>query len=188
MPNCDFYAVGADFEAVLGFVFADASFRVYESYSPYGHELAEFRAIDEVARRYPLGRCDVNSPSVLLQLAPILAGGEVKAERIELLLEGRESFRYTASGWGLIQLYLGGVSPTGIVLSHSNHNSEARARAWEPTDRGKMGSVAAWNWQEVTRASSRLNRHIRKTALAKVGSRPVLPQAAALLASGTVVA
>ena len=58
--------------------------------------------------------------------------------------------------------------------SHANHNSEKRASAWA-TSVDRLGDPAAWDWPAVTSASSKLNRAIRRMAVGKIRSHPVLP-------------
>jgi hypothetical protein len=186
MPNCDFYAVGPDLELVLDFIFARSGCRVFELYSPYDTDLVEFHSFAEVAQRYPVGQCKGACSSVLLQLLPESAG-EVVVRRINLRPEscGGATFRFEASGWGLIQLDLGGVSPMGVVHSHTGHNSAKRARAWEPTYADVLGPASGWTWSKVESTSRRINAFIRKSAVQKQGSRPVLPAAAVALATIT---
>jgi hypothetical protein len=186
MPNIDFYAAGADFHAVLTYVFKQSKCRVFESYSPPGEEITEFKSIDDLSARYPIGICRGSGPSVLLQLVPPGASHQFSIRRISMqpeLCDGR-TFRYALEGWGLIHLHLGGIGPQGLVNSHSNHNTEARARKWLETHR-ELGPIEIWNWRETTVVSSALNRFIRtKLATCKLGSRPVLPDAAAAFAEG----
>jgi hypothetical protein len=186
MPNIDFYAAGADFFPVLSYVFKQSACRVFESYSPAGEEIAEFKSIDDLSARYPMGICRGSGPSVLLQLIPPSASVQFSIRRISLqpeLCEGH-TFRYAVEGWGLINLHLGGIGPQGLVNSHSNHNTEARARKWLETHR-ELGPIELCNWREITTISSALNRFIRiKLATYKLGSRPVLPEAAAAFATG----
>jgi hypothetical protein len=186
MPNCDFYAADADFEAVLEFVFAECECQVFESYSPLDQDLVELGNPAEIARRYPLGKCAGTAPSVLLSLVPPSGRTLVTKRRIDLKpgsVPGA-THRYVLEGWGTISLQLGGVGPKGLVHSHSNHNSEARARAWSSTARD-WKPVEKWDWAEVARISSRLNGHIRRRlAVSKIDSRPVLPAASKLLGNG----
>ena len=186
MPNIDFYAAGEDFTAVLTYIFERSGCRVFESYSAFGAELAEFKSIAEISSRYEIGECRGAAHSVLLQLVSPSASNEFAIRRIALdpnRCEGH-TFRHAIEGWGLIQLYLGGTGPNGLVASHSNHNSEARAMKWADTHQS-LGSPQRWNWQEISAVSTAFNRHIRtKLALYKLGSRAVLPAAGALLASG----
>jgi len=186
VPNCDFYAAEQDILDVLRCVFELGDFRAFESYSNPGEDLVEFKNADEIARHFPLGRCQGTSQSALLQLYPVSAGGTLQRRRIDLKTRSPgagAAFRFSLDGWGLIQLQLGGVSDGGLFVSHTNHNSEARALKWEDTY-GDLGPAREWNWTEVIRASRRLNSKIRKLAVRKIGSRPVLPAADALLRSG----
>jgi hypothetical protein len=189
MPNLDFYAVDQDFDEVLGFVFATSACRVFEAYSPPDTELAEFHSVEEIRARYPLGTCRGRVHSAHLMLWPIKASTAVFVGRIDLKPGscGGATHRYRVEGWGLIQLALGGRGPEGIVVSHTNHNSAARATAWESSPYAdRLGPVSAWDWAEVTRASRQLNNHVRRRlAVDKVGSRSVLPCAAEALAAGT---
>lgn len=182
MPNCDFLATGSDFELVLSHVFAAERFLVYEHYSPYDQEVVQFRSVEEVRDRYPtMGQCIGSGPSVMLQLL-VPGTGSVLFERISLDSRrcGGVTFRYRASGWGLIQLQLGGIGPKGLVESHTNHNSAKRAAVWEATCGDKLGPAASWDWPQIESASRSFNRYISKIALRKDGSRPVLPEAAKL--------
>jgi hypothetical protein len=186
MPNIDFYAAKADFHPVLDYVFSKSGCRVFESYSPPGQPIAEFASIEMLEARYPIGICKGSAPSVLLQLVPPNSFGFCRIRRIDLKpgVYGDHTFRYSFEGWGLIQLYLGGIAPHGAVESHSNHFTEAGAKSWEQTDRRERGPVGAWDWRKVTATSSALNRFVRKLAHYKLGSRPVLPGAAAAFETG----
>lgn len=177
MPNCDFYAAGSDFGDVLEYVFTRSECQVFETYSPIGDELAEFTSVGQIAARYPVGTTRHTAPSVLLSLVAPGARRLVTKRRIDL---ESGSMRYTLEGWGIIHLHLGGVGPKGLVHSHTNHNSEKRARAWAPAA-PHLAPVEAWNWKEVAGISNRFNAHIRRLAVSKIGSRPVLPAASKVL-------
>jgi len=190
VPNLDFYAVGADFDEVLNYVFKVSACRVFESDSPPGEEIAEFNSIAEISTRYPIGICRGSGASVLLQLVPPSATAHFSIRRVALLPDVNQghTFRYAVAGWGLIQLYLGGEGPHGLVASHTNHNTESRARRWQDLHR-ELGSVENWNWREIDRVSSRFNRFIRtKLAVSKNGSRPVLPNASEAISKGAQLA
>jgi hypothetical protein len=178
VPNCDFLATKSDIEAVLGYVFASCEFTVYEAYSEPEAELRTFGNAAELAKLYPLGLCQGTAPSVLLHLVAKNSGA-VTVERfaLEPIKCNGKTYRYRSSGWGLIQLHLGGIGPKGLVPSHTNHNSQARALKWAPTY-PELPSPSTWNWQAVQAASSKLNRFIRKQAVSKEGNRLVLPEAA----------
>ncbi|CAM3297007.1 hypothetical protein KIPE111705_00440 [Kibdelosporangium persicum] len=175
MPNLDFYATGEDWSAVLEAVFELGSFRVFEAYSAPDHELREFHAATEI----PEGRAGRH-----LQLLVIGAGPDPVAKRIDVLpgTLGDATFRYCCEGWGLVQLQHGVPDGTReLRWSHTNHNTEKRARAWSGT-LSRLGDPAEWDWRAITSASGRLNRAVRRMAVSKIGSHPVLPHAARFIA------
>lgn len=187
MPNCDFYAARGDFEPILRFVFERMDCRVFETYSPFDHELREFSCLEELADNADskLGNCSNNKPSFFLMLWPIKASDQVRIRRIELDPVARlGKHRHTVEGWGLISLQLGGLAEAKLHPSHTTHNSENRAKKWADSYENTMGDPSAWNWEVVTRTSAKLNRHIRSLAIAKIGSRPVLPEAKEALDAG----
>ena len=181
MPNCDFYAVGGDFRDVLEFVFLQQGWTLVELASLPDHPLRRFDTADAVLEAY-----DLTTSSAFLQLyTPALGGGIVErpiAFRPGAM--GDAKGRIDSAGWGLIQLYLEGERHGRVGLSHTNHNSEARARSWENVYGHELGPVGAWDWGEVIRTSRRLNHHIRRIAASKEGSRLILPEAWARVAGG----
>jgi len=171
MPNLYFYAIDKDFLVVLDYVFEKSGCRVFESYSKFDEEILEFEKPEDIIRNRKSGQ------STYLQLVVPSASKLVEIRRIPLDESTGHRFRYSIDGWGLIQLYLGNQTLAGITNSHTNHNSEARARHWEPTR--DMDSVSRWDWKEIVSVSSALNRFIRKQAVASAFRRPYchLPRA-----------
>ena len=177
MPNCDFYALRADAIQVMQFVFEETNCQVYESYSALDEELRQFKSVNEVFEVYD--RCKPR-PEIILQLYSNDMGGRLNIRRFQLDSKrvGPNVWRSTTEGWGLIQLYLRGSDDTGIHVSHTNHNTEKRAVAWEPACLDQLGPTATWNWKTVTAISNKINRHIRtRLAVSKAGSRVLLPHA-----------
>ena len=185
MPNCDFYAVGDDFGAVLDFIFDQPGWILVESSSHPDMPLRRFSSNAAV-----LGAVDPNSHETLLQLySPAMGGGIVEqAVRFRPGAVLGKSGRMTAQGWGLIQLHLRSPREGQIRPSNTGHNSERRAHAWEATNLARLGSVSQWDWREVERISGRLNRYIRRIAVAKSASRAILPAAAEAVAGGATLA
>jgi len=181
MPNCDFYATGEDFRGILEFVFAQPGWTLVELASVPDQPLRRFYSADAFMDAH-----DVARDGALLQLYSPDMGGSIIERRIDFTpgAVGDAKGRTDSTGWGLIQLYLSGERDGRIGLSHTNHNSEARARQWEPISGDELGPVNAWDWTEVARISRRLNRHIRGLAVDKSGSRVILSNAAAGVARG----
>jgi hypothetical protein len=187
MPNCDFYATPEDHEPLLDWLFAEATCHVYELASDFEQPLKRFESSREVLsqfeRRHPHGSV---WHRVDLQLYVLGAGPPFSARRVTLnpAARGRATFRYAAEGWGLVQFYLQAPREQRLENSHTNHNSVKRAEAWARiTD--VEPSPQAWDFAAITAFSSRLNRQIRKRAVAKIGSRAVLPGALELWKAAT---
>jgi hypothetical protein len=179
MPNCDFYGVAPDLIEVLDFVFAQPGWQLVELASRHDQPLRTFLTTGEVLDGFP-AFSSLSTP-LHFQLYSKTMGGRVGQRRIDFnpgAVPGA-SFRYDSQGWGLIQLYFGRLRDGRLSSCHTNHNSEKRARAWTPTysDEPEMGSVEAWDWKEVTRISSRLNRFLKSRSPGKLHSRPILPNA-----------
>jgi SMI1 / KNR4 family (SUKH-1) len=177
VPNLDFYAIGADHATVLDVVFGMRTLRVFEEYSAPEEDMREFTAPDEVPAA---------GVQRFLVLYVVGSGPEPVARRIDLRpgnILGGAAFRYRCEGWGLIQLALGSLVDGGGELrrSHTNHNTEKRARNWAQAAAPDAGDPGQWDWTGITRASSKLNRLIRGMAVRKIGPWPVLPEAARLI-------
>jgi len=186
MPNCDFLAAGPDHKTILQFVVKELDCRIYELASEHNQSICRFRSIADFEQHYGITDWSRSAKNgLLLQLHPTKAGGRLVKKRIDFTPK-IGGFRYDAEGWGLIQLYLESPRDRKLRASHTNHNSERRALAWEDTY-PELGRVADWNWAEVTSVSRRLNRFIRGLAVDKSGSRYILPYAAHLEESGVVL-
>jgi hypothetical protein len=172
VPNLDFYAADDDWAAVVGTVFDLELFRVLQSDSIPGQDLREFHSAAEVRE----------AGESHLMLFVVGAGPEPVARRIDLAPGVSDAgFRYTCEAWGLIQLCYGGFwKGSELRWTHTNHNSEKRATTWAQT-MPEVGDPADWDWKAVTSASGKLNRAIRRMAVGKIGSHPVLEAAARLI-------
>ena len=185
MPQCYFYATESDFEPVLRFVFDELNCRVFETYSKPEKELREFNSFEAVANSWRLGDSSISPKWSQLSLWPVAASTMVKINRIALNASAdMGTHRFYVQGWGLISLHLSGVTDAGLGPTRTDHSSEKRAMKWA-TVNPEMGEPAAWDWDLVTLTSAKLNRRIRSLAVAKRESRPVLPAAHSLFATGT---
>jgi hypothetical protein len=179
VPNCDFYATPEDHQPLLEWMFAEGTCEVYESYSAHEQPLLRFGSANEVLRQFERRHANGKPwDAVHLQLYVPGTGPPFVARRIAVnptACDGA-TFRYCAEGWGLVQLYLAAPRDGRLNDSHTNHNSRVRAEAWAGTAQDEQGPEA-WDFRRITSFSSRLNRQIRKSAVAKIGSRVVLPGA-----------
>ena len=181
MPSLGFYAAASDFPSILELVMVSAGCRVFEAYSRPGEtlrELASVAAALEVAADAPLTQLSLYAPG---------SGGEFRIDRFALNADAHPPalWREEVVGWGLIQLILQRERERGLGPSMTSHNSLKRAEKWSPIY-PDYPPVEPWSFAEVTRVSARINRTIRnQLAVARAGSRPILPGAQALVQAGT---
>jgi hypothetical protein len=186
MPNCDFYAVEEDHKQLLDWLLDEGTCRVFELYSEFEKPLREFQTVGEILTQFCRTSRNGNRwETVHLQLYVVDASPPFIPRRVNLNPKACDgaTYRYTAEGWGLVQLYLSEAGSDGLRNSHTNHNSQKRAESWAPV-RTSMDSVGAWDFKKITLFSSRLNRQIKKLSVARIGSRPVLPGALELWDAG----
>ena len=189
MPNCDFYAAGTDHKAVLEFILSQGNSDIYELSSRFDKKLRQFQSLAAFEEHFSIADWETGAAETIhLQLYPHGAGGSFSSRRIDLNPSrcAGATFRYEAQGWGLVQLYLEPPRNGWLGVSHTNHNSPQRAAAWSDTIRD-LGDPSAWNWQLVGSFSRCLNRFIHSIAVAKAGSRVILPYAAELQKQGVQI-
>jgi hypothetical protein len=183
MPNCDFYAMDQDVVQIVHFVFSQPGWVLYELSSRPQHELRCFSDTEQLLQAF-----DLRTKTEHFQLYAPEMQGRVYQKRIDVdEPEPGNAFWHESRGWGLIQLYFVAVRDGRLRASHTNHNSERRARAWQPTYAEEPDSVDDWDWRAVHSTSGRLNRFIRGRAVSKSGTRAVLPCAHEQASSGRVV-
>lgn len=180
MASLDFFAIKPDMEQLFAFIFGETDFRVFESYSELGQDLREYTSFAHLC-----GSCDVgqdkhgNGHAILLQLWSPSVMSKPAIERIALdpTKCNGFTFRFRISGFGLVQLYLGGVHARIVTKSHYGHFSERGAARW--------GDVTQVDWSALSKLSGRVQRHVRrKLGVATVPGRPVLAGAFELHQAG----
>jgi len=187
VPNCNFYAVGEDYKKILEFVFSELACKVFQDYSEFDSELIEFKTADEVFEYYSLSDFD-NGKSKMANIIlwPIETSDNFRVTKIDLNPDRCKgaTYRFQANGRGLIQLQFKGTNKLGLQYSHTNHNTDKRALAWEDIDRDKLGSVKDWNFSVTTSVSRKINNFIKKHSGKKVGPMPVMTCAAEIELAG----
>jgi hypothetical protein len=182
MPNLDFYACSADMPPLLDFIRDHAGCRVFESYSGPAEPLREFSSTSEVMDALA---CEVGGLGLMLYAASMR--GTFEVERFALrpsAFPGSPAWREQIRGWGLIGLRLEVPRNGKLRPSHTNHNSEKRAQVWSEQYRDQA-PPDTWDFREVTRISSQINRYVRThLAAAKHGSMPILRHASDAVAAG----
>lgn len=185
--NYNFFADKTDKLKILDFIFRDTDLHVYDLSSPYGQEICEYKTVDEVSSKFDLDNGD--KFAVTFQLWSPSHKGQPVFRKIDLEPNHAKghTFRYSTDGWGLIQLYFGGLKNHELNQSHIGHFSEIEALKNETTTTFN-GKVNAWDWTEVQATSRKLKHQIQnKLAIRKIGSFGVLPGADHLERQGVLL-
>lgn len=186
--NYKFFADEEDKLSLLRYILSETDLRIYELYSDYSQEIREYKSLESLTSRFNFQ--EGGQFAVCFQLWSPACGGEVYIEKITLNPKSCKghTFRFSTNGWGLIQLYFGGIEGDELNYSHIGHFNEKGALSRE-ADGAKSGKtkVNEWNWKEIRKYSHRLKYQIhQKMAVDKVGSMGVLLGAARLMKEGKI--
>ncbi|WP_147277164.1 hypothetical protein [Runella aurantiaca] len=182
----DFFANKTDILEILDFLFNETDLQVYDLGSPFGKEICEYKTFKEISSKFDFG---IDQFGTTFQLWTPRHGGKPVFRRIVLdpkRCDGH-TFRYATEGWGLIQLYFGGLKNEILKRSHIGHFNESRALKNESSTT-VYGKVSDWDWQEIQRTSRKLKYQLQnKMAIRKIGSFGVLPGADKLENQGIIL-
>ncbi|MFD1468392.1 hypothetical protein ACFQ48_09160 [Hymenobacter caeli] len=179
----NFLAAKLDKMNVLNHIFENTDLQLFDSYSEYGQEICRYRSASEIATKFDLE--NGGQFAITLQMWSPRFGVEIAFSRIKLnpkYCDGH-TFRYSTSGWGLIQLYLGGCQKNCLHHSHIGHFNERGAMGRVDND-SELAEVKRWNWKQIASTSGRLRRQISKMSVRKFDGLDALPGADALSKGG----
>jgi hypothetical protein len=185
--NYNFFADRADKIKILDLILNDTDLRMYDLSSPYGQEISEYKTVDEVEAKFDLDNGD--NFALCFQLWTPRHKGKPVFRKIELDPKrcNGHTFRYSTDGWGLIQLYLGGIKNNQLNHSHLGHFGEKGALKLQLTNTFN-GRVSDWDWTEIQLTSRKLKQQIRnKMVTRKIESFDVLHGAERLERQGLVL-
>lgn len=172
--NYNFFADKSDKLEILDFIFKATDLHVYDKDSSYGQVICQYKNIDEISSKFDLENGDKFATT--FQLWTPRHKGKPIFKKVDLDPKHCNgfTFRYSTEGWGLIQLYFGGLNNNELNQSHLGHQSEKRALAWEDIS-NQNGLVRLWDWNEIHITSRKLKYQIHnKLATRKTGSLSVL--------------
>jgi hypothetical protein len=182
----DFFADKADKLKILDYIFNETDLQVYDLGSPYGQEICEYKSIEEISSKFDLDNGD--KFAVTFQLWSPRHKGKPLFRKIDLDPKrcNGHTFRYSTDGWGLIQLYFGGLKNNELNQSHFGHFNESGALKNESST-ALNGKVNDWDWSEIQATSRKLKYQIHnKLATRKIGSFGVLAGADILEKQGII--
>lgn len=182
--NYDFFADRADKLQILEYILCETDLQIYDASSIYGQEICNYKSVEEISSKFDLVNGD--KFAVTFQLWTPRHKGQPLFRKIELDPKrcNGHTFRYSTEGWGLIQLYFGGLKNNELNLSHIGHFTEKAALKWEDANSFNR-QVSSWDWTEIQLSSKKLKHQMHnKMASKKLGTIDVLPGAAVLENAG----
>jgi hypothetical protein len=180
----NFFANKTDKLEILDFIFNETDLRIYDLSSTYGQEVCEYKTVDEIATKFDLD--NGNKFAATFQLWTPRHKGNLIFRKIDLDPKhcNGHTLRYATEGWGLIQLYFGGLKNNELNQSHIGHFNEKGALKWEETNKVN-GLVSTWDWTEIQNTSRKLKYQIHnKLAISKFEGVGVLHGASNLEKQG----
>ncbi len=171
MSSLDFFAIKQDQKDLFSFIINETNFSIYESYSKFEVELLQFHSIDEIERNYDIGNDKYgNGTNILLQLWSKPFVDNVRIEKIKQINGKVESYRYSIRGFGLVQLYLGGIYNQSLISSsHLGTFDEKSA-----INHGYQNGV---NWVELKKEYNKISNYIKRNTKIQAQSRYLLKNA-----------
>jgi hypothetical protein len=172
--NYNFFADKSDKLEILEFIFRETDLHIYDLSSKYGEEISEYKNTEGIESTFDLE--NGGKSSVTFQLWSPRHKGQPVFRKVELNPKycNGHTFRYATEGWGMIQLYFGGLHNQELNQSHIGHFNEKGALKWEDTNT-QNGKVHSWDWKEIQSTSGKLKYYIHnKLAVSKIGSLGIL--------------
>ena len=172
--NYDFFADKEDKLQILEYIFSETDLQVYDLGSSYGQEICNYKSVEDISAKFDLTYGD--KFAVTFQLWTPRHKGQPIFRKIDLDPKrcNGHTFRYSTDGWGLIQLYFGGLKNNELNQSHIGHFNEAGALKNESSTKFN-GKVNSWDWKEIQISSRKLKYKIHnKLATKNIGNLGVL--------------
>ena len=142
--------------------------------SAYDEKIVEYDDLEEITSKFDLEKG--GNTAITFHLWSPRFKGEIIHRKIKLdprRCKGH-TFRYSTNGWGLIQLYFGGIEKSRLSYSHIGHFNEKGALLREGAN-NSSGKVKDWDWQEIRKTSRKLKYQIHnKMSVDKRGSMGIM--------------
>lgn len=176
----DFFADESDKVAILTYILEETDLQIFDLYSRLGETVKNYNSLIDITSCFDL-KNEVPS-AIHFQLWSPRFKVEPSFRKIELnpkYCEGH-TYRFATEGWGLIQLYLGGISGKTLKHSHIGRWNQKGALKSE-SNNSENGKVESWNWEAIQKTSSQLKYLLdKKLSVKRLGTYGVLRGAAYL--------
>lgn len=179
MPGLALYATAWDLRRVLERFVEETGCRIYDSYGddrPVREHVSAGSLAAALGAGDPAPGEEDRGTHVHLRLWTPAMRARPLIRRVERVHRRRTAYRELCAGWGLLVLVGEGLR-TAVTW-----NSRTRARSLEGSY-GELGPVDEWDWDGVQSSAAALMGAARALAVRRAGKVPVLPNAAAILAS-----
>lgn len=158
----NFYATREDKIAILDFIFAATDYQIYDHYSDAGEELKRYFSTAEIVEKFDLEKG--GQYAVCLGLWNPADGTKNIARRIELdpkRCDGH-TFRYASTGWGVQQLYFGGIQNIHLSLSLFKGFNEKGALVSDLINPENERAAHLLDWKLIRSDQLKLKNYIEK--------------------------
>jgi hypothetical protein len=181
----NFFALYPDKISILEYIFNNTGFRIFDHYSPYGRELTEYKSSQEIDENFDLINGNVNSVQLALWNPN---HGEINiVRRVELNPKycSGHTFRYSATGWSLQQLYLAGLSDNTLHYSTLQGFNEKGAVDKDSINSKRTAHLL--NWTQIKGDQRRLKHFVEtKLTCRKINTYLILKTADEELKKGNI--
>jgi hypothetical protein len=172
--NYDFYADKIDKLEILEYIFDETDLRVFDLGSIPGERICEYTSANEINEKFDLENGGSNSLTFQLWTSRFKAQPVFRKIELNPKNSKEPTFRYSTDGWGLIQLYFGGIKNQELNRSHIGHFNEKGALKLEGINLVN-GKVSNWDWKEIEVTSRKLKYQIHnRLTVKKLGSFGIL--------------
>ncbi len=181
MPNCHWFGSIDDHAVLLQDILQQGEVDIYELGSRSNTPIRIFTNVDDILSEFDVPY-DNGALRIQLHLNLWVHGAGPNPALNLAAPNGGPSRHPHSSTLGYVQFYLERAVSGQLKHSQTNTTTAARMGAKDGIFTDEDG--AKWDLRQTNRYSSKLNRMIRKRAVAKLGSISVLPGAAALWHKG----
>ncbi len=185
--NYNFFADKSDKIEILEYIFRETDLQLFDHSSSFGNKIKRYKTVDEITSNFDLENGGQFAVSFQMWSPKHKSKPFFRKINLKPKYSNGYSFRYSTSGLGLIQLYLGGIEKGILNYSHIGHFNKKGALKNEAIV-DSNDRVMDWDWKVIQSTSRKLKYHIHeKMTVKNIGSLGVLKGAEELETNGIVL-